>query len=92
MTQAQAELFAARVLGWLAEDHARIGAFLTTTGTAPGALRNVLDDPVFLLGVLDFLMSDEALLIDCCTGLETPVETPAAARAALPGGAEVHWT
>lgn len=92
MTRPAAELVAARMLDWLAQDPARIGAFLTASGTDPASLRSRAQDPVFLLAVIDFLMSDEALLLDCCAALDLPPETPALALAALPGGAQVHWT
>ncbi len=92
MTQSQAEVFATEVLAWLAEDHARIGAFLAASGIGPGELRRAAGDPAFLLAVLDFLMSDEALLLACCQAIEVPPTQPATARAALPGGEIVHWT
>ena len=92
MTPSQAEGFAVEVLGWLAEDHARIGAFLAGSGLSPGALREAVSEPAFLLAVLEFLMADEAMLLACCGALDAPATMPAAARAALPGGAEVHWT
>ena len=92
MKRMQAEFFAAEVLGWLAEDHARIGAFLGMTGMAPADLRRAAGDSELLLAVVDFLMADEALLLDCCRSLDVPATTPAAARAALPGSEQVHWT
>lgn len=92
MAQPAAETLAARILGWLAQDNARIAAFLAATGTAPDSLRGRVQDPVFLLAVIDFLMSDEAMLLDCCAALEVPPEAPGQAREALPGGAQVHWT
>lgn len=92
MTQPAAEVLAARILGWLAQDHARIAAFLAATGTASGNLRERAQEPVFLLAVIEFLMSDEALLLECCSALDLPPETPEQARSALPGGAQVHWT
>jgi len=92
MNRIQAETFAAAVLGWLAEDHARIGAFLAMTGMTSAELRRASGESDFSLAVVDFLMTDEALLIECCRSLEVPATTPAAAREALPGGAQVHWT
>jgi len=92
MNQTQAELFAAGILGWLANDHARIGAFLASTGMAPSELHAAVAEPSFLLAVIDFLMADEAMLLDCCAALEAPPTRPAAARAAMPGGENVHWT
>ncbi len=92
MNRPQAESFAVEVLQWLAEDHARIGAFLAATGMTPADLRHAAGEASFLLAVIDFLMADEALLLDCCGTLDVPASTPAAARAGLPGGDEVHWT
>lgn len=92
MSQEAAEAFAASVLAWLAEDHARIGAFLGWSGESPANLRVRLSDPGLLLAVIDFLMADEALLLDACAALEVSPETPGRARAALPGGADMHWT
>ncbi|MCC5969788.1 MAG: DUF3572 domain-containing protein [Pararhodobacter sp.] len=92
MTQAGAEHLAVQVLGWLAQDHARIAAFLAASGTAPGSLRERANEPDFLLAVIEFLMADEALLLDCCAALDLSPQTPADARAALPGGVPVHWT
>ena len=92
MAQEDAELLALQVLDWLAADNARIVAFLAASGTAPGSLRGRARDPAFLLAVIEFLMADEAMLMECCTALDVAPDQPAAARAALPGGAQVHWT
>ncbi len=92
MSQDSAEAFAASVLAWLAEDHGRIGSFLGWSGENPASLRSRLTDPGLLLAVLDFLMTDEALLLEACAALDVPPETPGQARQSLPGGAEYHWT
>lgn len=92
MTRSEAELLAARCLDWLAADHARIGAFLSASGLAPAELRAMARRPEFALAVIDFVMSDESLLLAACAALGIPPEGPARARAALPGGEQVHWT
>ena len=92
MSPAAAEVFSARVLGWLAADPGRIGAFLGASGLSPADVPALAGDAGFLLAVLDHLMADEGLLLACCADLDVPPQTPGAARAALPGGAEVHWT
>ncbi|GAB4264300.1 MAG: DUF3572 domain-containing protein [Pararhodobacter sp.] len=92
MTRDSAEAFAAQVLGWLAEDNGRIGAFLGWSGESPASLRTRLSDPGLLLAVIEFLMLDEAMLLEACAALEVRPETPMQARAALPGGETVHWT
>jgi len=92
MTSTAAEEFAVQVLAWLAQDHARIGAFLGWSGESPDGLRIRLGDPALLLAIIEFLMLDDSMLLDACQDLEVPPETPMQARAALPGGADVHWT
>jgi hypothetical protein len=92
MNRVQAEAFAAEILGWLAEDNARIVAFLATSGMTPAELWRAAGESGFLLAVIDFVMTDEALLLECCHALDVPATTPGAARAALPGGEHVHWT
>ncbi|MCW1932553.1 DUF3572 domain-containing protein [Pararhodobacter zhoushanensis] len=92
MTRQTAETFAAQVLAWLADDNARITGFLSWSGESPSTLAARLTDPGFLLAVIEFLMTDEALLIDACAALGYPPETPLQARSALPGGADFHWT
>ena len=92
LSRPEAELFAARVLEWLCADAARLGAFMGATGAASADLRNVMRRPGFLLAVIDFLLADEGQLLACCEELGVPPERPAQARAALPGGAEPHWT
>lgn len=92
MTQAQAEYLAAQVLGWLATQPDRIGAFMAAGGMDPAALRAQIGEPGLMLAVLEFLLSDEAMLLECCAALQIAPEEPGAALAALPGGAQVHWT
>jgi len=92
ISQDNAEVFAARVLAWLAQDHERIAGFLAWSGDNPATFRDRLRDPGLLLAVVDFLMADEALLLEACAALGVPPQTPGQARAALPGGADIHWT
>ena len=59
----EAETIALRALAFIAEDEDRIGRFLALTGTGPQDLRARAGDPGFLAGVLDYLVSDEPLLL-----------------------------
>ena len=59
---AAAEL-AIAALGFIAGDGERLGAFLALTGIGPESLRAAAREPNFLLGVLDHVAGDEALLI-----------------------------
>lgn len=92
ISQGAAEDFAARLLVWLAQDAERIGTFLAWSGENPAGLRERLDDPGLWLAVIEFLLLDETRLLAACADLGVAPETPMRARAALPGGAEFHWT
>jgi hypothetical protein len=60
--EAAAEL-AIAALGFLAGEHERLERFLALTGLGPQSLRAAAREPSFLLGVLDFVASDETLLL-----------------------------
>ena len=92
MGRAGAEALGLEVLGWLAEDDARMAPFLAETGADAGDLRAAAGDAAFLGFVLDHLLADESRLLDCCAALGLAPEAPARARAALPGGDLPHWT
>ncbi|MFC7703083.1 DUF3572 domain-containing protein [Plastorhodobacter daqingensis] len=92
MNQDQAETVALRALAWLAGNEALLPIFLGATGTALTDLRDRAAEPEFLVSVVDFLLMDDAWVIGCSDALGLRYETLAQARAALPGGAQVHWT
>jgi len=92
MDRIQAEAFAAQVLAWLAEDNARIAGFLAWSGESAASLGARINEPALLLAIIDYLMLDEALLLEACATMTCPPETPMQARAALPGGNDPHWT
>ncbi|MEM8791522.1 MAG: DUF3572 domain-containing protein [Pseudomonadota bacterium] len=87
-----AELLAARVLGWLALDADVTGRFAAMAGADVTELRDRVREPEFLGFVLDFLLSDEQMLLACCEALTVPPDHPMRARAALPGGDLPNWT
>ena len=58
---AAAEL-AIAALTFIAGEPERMGRFLALTGIGPGSIRDAAREPNFLLGVLDHVASDEALL------------------------------
>jgi hypothetical protein len=60
--EAAAELAIAALI-FLAGEQERLGRFLALTGLAPESLRTAAHEPGFLLGVLDHVASDEALLL-----------------------------
>lgn len=87
-----AETLALRALGWLAADGELLGRFLGASGAAPADLASEASDPRFLGAVLDFLLTEDALVIAFCDAAGYPYLAPLEARAALPGGDLPHWT
>ena len=65
---------AVAVLGWLAEDGDRILPFLASSGLAPETIRTSARDAGFLGGILDHVMSDEAVLLACARALDLKPE------------------
>lgn len=85
MKPEQAEAIALQALAFLSGDPAALGGFLATSGCGPREIKERLNDPGFLGGVLDYLLSDEALLLRFCADHALPPQTPAQARRVLPG-------
>lgn len=92
MQREAAETIALRALAWIAADDEMAGAFLGGTGAAAGEIASRAEDPDFLVAVLDFLTGDDATVRAFCDSAGLPYDAPLAARRAIPGGEEVHWT
>ncbi len=92
MDQKQAEIRALSVLAWLVGNEELLPVFLNATGADETDLRVRAAESEFLGSVLDFLMMDDAWVIEYCDGERLPYETPMRARQSLPGGADVSWT
>lgn len=92
MTPDAAETVALRALGWIAARDELSGALLGASGLSAEELRGRATDPEFLGFVLDFLLADEAALVDFAEDANLAPDAPMRARAALPGGDVPHWT
>ncbi|MEQ8895756.1 MAG: DUF3572 domain-containing protein [Roseovarius sp.] len=90
--QDAAEAIALKGLAWLAGNDELLPVFLGATGASEADLRAGAQDPEFLGSVLDFILMDDAWVLAFCAETGLDGRTPMAARAALPGGAQVHWT
>lgn len=91
-TQETAETLALQALGWLASHDDLLPVFLGSSGASEADLKARAADPVFLAAVLDFLMMDDAWVMEFCDAHSLPYERIMLARAALPGGEQVNWT
>ncbi|MCX7340079.1 MAG: DUF3572 domain-containing protein [Hyphomicrobiales bacterium] len=79
----QAEMIAIRALRSLASDQARLGSFLAVTGLGPESLRAAAADKDFLVSILDYIVSDESLLVLLAGNLGVPPESFTRAHAFL---------
>lgn len=57
---------AGAILAWLANEPEMLSRFLALSGVQVNQLRNVINDPGFLAGMIDFIMSHEPTLMDFC--------------------------
>ncbi len=64
LTEEAAEELAIQALTFLAAYPVRLGSFLAATGIGPSQIRAASGEPGFLAGVLDFLASDDRLIVD----------------------------
>lgn len=79
----EAEAVATDALGYLASDMEHLGRFLALAGIGPAELRQAAGEPGFLIGVLEFYMGHEALLLAFCEARGLRPTTIATARHAL---------
>lgn len=83
-----AESIGLAALVFLTEDGERLGRFLSTTGISPAELKATAGTPEGQAGVLDYLLSDESLLMvfSAEAGIDPAAIAPA--REALVGGGD----
>ena len=90
--QESAETLALQCLAWLAGNEELLPVFMGASGVSQEDLRKGAEDPVFLGSVLDFVMMDDAWVVEFCADHGLPNESLMRARMALPGGEQVNWT
>lgn len=87
-----AETVALQALAWIAGHDSLLDVFMGATGAGQDDLRTGAQDPEFLASLLDFILMDDAWVLEFAQAQNVPPEAVAHARAALPGGAQTHWT
>jgi hypothetical protein len=83
-----ARSLAVSALAFIAADSDRLNRFLSLTGLGPDNLRTAAADPAFLGSVLDYLVGDEALLVEFAADAGLKPEAVARAHAVLRGPTE----
>ena len=92
MQRESAETLALQALGWIAANEELLPVFLGSSGATLDELRTRIEDPAFLVSVLDFLTLDDTWVTAFAEAVGVSPEAPLAARQALPGGETVSWT
>ncbi len=85
MNRHEAQSIAILALSFLTRDPDRLERFMGWTGLAVDDLAQAVANPDMLGGVLDYLLTDEALLVEFAEDANLAPEEPARARQALPG-------
>src|ERR1700694_1957271 len=80
-----AESLAIQALSYLAREPERVGRFLALSGLGPDQVRLAPAQPGFLAGVLEYLSSDESLLLGFADHARVDPAEIARAQAALSG-------
>lgn len=91
-TRESAETLGLKILGWLASNDELLPVFQGSTGASETDIRSGATDGVFLGAVMDFVMMDDAWVVQCCDSLGLGYDSLYQARQALPGGEQVNWT
>jgi hypothetical protein len=87
LSSREAESLALAAFTFLANDRERLDRFLSLSGLTVETLRQASRTPGFLIGVLDYFSSDEALLTTFAAGADLPPEQVEQARIVLSGDA-----
>lgn len=82
---ANAETVAIQALGWIAADEDRLARFMALSGLSVDELRVRAAEAEFLGGVLDFVLENEALLVEFAGEAGLKPEAVLRLRRELPG-------
>jgi Protein of unknown function (DUF3572) len=86
LTPDLAAVLALKALAFLAGSQDALQRFMDLTGAGRDSLGERADEPEFLASVLDFLLTNEELLIQFCDDTSTDVRSVHMARHVLAGG------
>jgi hypothetical protein len=86
-----AETLAIQALAFIAEEPDRLAAFLGATGLSPDRIRESANQPHFLRGVLEHMLSDESLVVAFADNAGIDPADIARAYGAIGGDMGSHW-
>lgn len=74
VTREEAENVALTAFSFLTSDEERLSRFLAVSGLRPDTIRSAASSPGFFAGILDYVVSDEPLLMALARELNTKPE------------------
>lgn len=80
------------LLLWVLQDDEILLAFLEACALSADDIRAQIEEPMFLAGLLDFILSQDRYVTDAAAFLGMDPLSLSQIRRALPGGDEVYWT
>jgi len=83
MTEEYAQIIGLKGLAFLAEDAEIFGGFLQLTGMSAEDIHLHASETSTIIGILDYLLSDESLLLNFCSQANIAPELPRTARMVL---------
>lgn len=92
MQQDIAQTRALTLLAWLAGQDEILPLFMGATGVSEDDLRARAAEPEFLASVMDFLLMDDAWVLQGAEATGIAAQEFAMIRAGLPGGDLPNWT
>ena len=92
MTLEEAETYALKATNWLVSNQELLDLFMGSTGVSENTIKSDIQNTVFLVAVLDFLLLDDKWVMEACDAMKLQPELMQTARLFLPGGDQVNWT
>ena len=92
MTTDDAEIYALKAANWLLSNQELLDLFMGSTGVSENTIKSDIQNTVFLVAVLDFLLLDDKWVMEACDAMKLQPELMQTARLFLPGGDQVNWT
>ena len=74
VTREEAENVAVGAFSYIISDEERLGRFMAVSGLQPDTIRSAASSPGFFAGILDYVVSDEPLLIALAKERDTKPE------------------
>ena len=92
MPSDDAEIYALKAANWLLSNQELLDLFMGSTGVSEYTIKSDIQNTVFLVAVLDFLLLDDKWVMEACDAMKLQPELMQTARLFLPGGDQVNWT